>query len=107
VRRARERAAAGSDKVLVSCRNGSNASAVLIRTARKYIAEAGFTRHHVLSTDMAEGCSQQLSRQLDACGGKFRLIEERQNGPMAPRQLTGLSREASQSAQWARSIGYC
>lgn len=72
----------------------------------QHTAEAGFTRHHVLSTDMTEGCSQDLSRQLHACGAGFRLNEERQNGPMAPRQLTGRSRKAGQSAQWASSIGY-
>lgn len=72
----------------------------------QHTAEDGFTRHHVLSTDMSEGCAQQLSRQLHDCGAGFKLIEERQNGPMAPRQLTGLSREASQSVQWASSIGY-
>ncbi|OPH81315.1 hypothetical protein [Nitrobacter vulgaris] len=72
----------------------------------QHTAEDGFTRHQVLSTDMSEGCAQQLSRQLHDCGAGFKLIEERQNGPVAPRQLTGLSRGASQSVQWASSIGY-
>ena len=72
----------------------------------QHTAEPEFTRHHVLSTDMTEGCSRQLSRHLHACGDAFTLDEERQNGPMAPRQLTGRSRKAGKSAQWASSIGY-
>jgi len=72
----------------------------------QHTAEDGLTRHHVLSTDMTEGCSQQLSRDLHACGDGFRLNEERQHGPMAPRQLAGRSCKAGQSAQWVSSIGY-
>ena len=73
----------------------------------QHTAEDGFTRHHVLSTDMSEGCSQQLSRQLHDCGAGFKLIEERQNGPMAPRQLTGRSRGASQSVSGRAALVIC
>lgn len=72
----------------------------------QHTAEAGFTRHHVLNTDIAEGCSRQLGRQLHACGVDFSLTEERQNGTRAPRQLAGSSRRGSRSGQWATSIGY-
>ncbi len=72
----------------------------------QHTAEDGFTRHHVLSTDMTEGCSRQFSRLLHACGDAFTLNEERQSGPVAPRQLTGRSRKAGQAAQWASSTGY-
>lgn len=72
----------------------------------QHTAEAGFTRHHLLTTELAEGCSQQLSRHLHACGAGFSLNEERHNGSMAPRQLTGPACSGNQSAQWAASIGH-
>lgn len=72
----------------------------------QHTAEAGFTRHHLLTTDIAEGCSRQLSRQLHACGAGFSLDEERHGGSMVPRQLAGPARRDHQSAQWAASIGY-
>ncbi|NMG53805.1 hypothetical protein [Aromatoleum aromaticum] len=72
----------------------------------QHIAEAGFSRHHLLNTDSAEGCSQQFSRELQACGAGFSLNEERQNGPIVPRRMSGPSRGTGQSAQWASSIGY-
>lgn len=72
----------------------------------QHTANAGFTRHHLLATDIAEGCSRQLSRQLHACGAGFSLIEERHNGSVAPRQLAGSARKGNQSAQWATSVGY-
>lgn len=72
----------------------------------QHTVEAGFSRHHLLDTDSAEGCSQQFSRQLQACGAGFSLNEERQNGPIAPRRMSGPSCSAAQSAQWASSIGY-
>ncbi|MCK0509660.1 hypothetical protein [Aromatoleum buckelii] len=72
----------------------------------QHTVEAAFSRHHLLDTDSAEGCSQQFSRQLQACGAGFSLNEERQNGPIGPRRMSGPSRSAGQSAQWASSIGY-
>lgn len=72
----------------------------------QHTAKAGFTRHRVLNTDIAEGCARQLSRQLHACGAGFSLNEERQNGTLAPRRLAGSSRMGSRSRQWAASIGY-
>lgn len=72
----------------------------------QHTAEAGFTRHHLLTTDIAAGCSRQFSRQLHACGAGFSLDEEHHGGPLVPRQLTGSARRGNQSAQWAASIGY-
>lgn len=72
----------------------------------QHTAEAGFSRHHVLNTDRADGCSEQFSRQLHACGAGFSLHEERQNGPMAPRRITGPAHNDARSAQWASTIGY-
>lgn len=72
----------------------------------QHTAKAGFTRHRVLNTDMAEGCARHLGRQLHRCGGGFSLTEERLNGTLAPRQLAGSSRMGSQSGQWVASIGY-
>lgn len=72
----------------------------------QHSAKAGFTRHRVLNTDMAEGCARHLGRQLHRCGGGFSLSEERLNGTLAPRHLAGASRMDSRSGQWAASIGY-
>lgn len=72
----------------------------------QHTAEVGFTRHHLLNTEIAEGCSRQLGRQLHRCGGGFSLTEERQNGTIAPRQLAASSRMGSRPGQWAASIGY-
>lgn len=72
----------------------------------QHTAKAGFTRHRVLNTDMAEGCARQLGRQLHRCGGGFSLTEERLNGTPAPRQLAGTARQGSRSGQWASGIGY-
>ncbi|WP_150303164.1 hypothetical protein [Pseudomonas saliphila] len=72
----------------------------------QHTAEAGLTRHRLLNTDIAEGCSRQLSRQLHACGAGFSLSEERQNSAALPRQLAATSRKGKQSGQWASSVGY-
>ena len=72
----------------------------------QHTAEAGLTRHRLLNTDIAEGCSRKLSRQLHACGAGFSLSEERQNSAALPRQLAAISRTGSQSGQWASSVGY-
>lgn len=72
----------------------------------QHTAKAGFTRHRVLNTELAEGCARHLGRQLHACGAGFSLTEERLNGTLAPRQLAGSSRMGSRSGQWAASIGY-
>lgn len=72
----------------------------------QHTAEVGFTRHHLLNTDVAEGCSRQLARQLHLCGAGFSLNEERQNSVMAQRQLAGSSRMGGRTGQWATSIGY-
>lgn len=72
----------------------------------QHTATAGLTRHRLLNTDIAEGCSRQLSRQLHACGAGFSLSEERQNSAALPRQLAATSRQGNQSGQWASSVGY-
>lgn len=72
----------------------------------QHAAAAGFTRHRLLSTEVAEGCSRQLSRQLHACGAGFSLTEERQNSTASPRQLAAAPRSEAHSGQWAGSLGY-
>lgn len=72
----------------------------------QHTAEAGFSRHHLLTTELAEGGSRQLSRQLHACGAGFSLNEERQNGAVVPRQFSGIGRIGSHSGQWATSVGF-
>lgn len=72
----------------------------------QHSAEAGFSRHHLLTTEIAAGCCRQFGRQLHACGAGFSLNEERHNGAMVPRQLAGSARNSTPSAQWAASIGY-
>lgn len=72
----------------------------------QHSAQAGFTRHRVLNTDMAAGCARHLARQLHRCGDGFSLSEERQGGTLAPRQLAGASRMGSRGGQWAASLGY-
>lgn len=66
-------------------------------------AEAGMTRHHLLNTDVAEPCLQQLSQELQSCGA-FSLNEERHSG-IASRRLAAAP-ASSQSSQWATSIGF-
>lgn len=72
----------------------------------QHTAEARFTRHHLLTTDIAESCARQLGLELHRCGAGFSLVEERQNGAMTPRQLAGSSRMGGRSGQWAASLGY-
>lgn len=72
----------------------------------QHSADAGFSRHHLLRTGIAEGCAQQLSHQLQACGAGFSVTEERQNSAVTSRQLVASSNQTSHSAQWASSIGY-
>lgn len=72
----------------------------------QHTAAAGLTRHRLLNTDIAEGCSRQLSRQLHACGAGFSLSEERQNSVAPPRQLAATPRRGNPSGQWASSLGY-
>lgn len=72
----------------------------------QHAAAAGLTRHRLLNTDIAEGCSRQLSRQLHACGAGFSLSEERQNSAAPPRQLAAAPRNGEQPGQWASSVGY-
>lgn len=73
----------------------------------QHTAEAGLSHHHLLTTDIADGCFRQLSRQLHACGASFSLHEERFNGSVVPRQLVvEPTRSDRQSTQWATSIGY-
>lgn len=69
-------------------------------------AEAGFSRHHLITTDIAEGCSRQLSRQLHACGAGFSLDEEHRDGAISLRRLTGPAQRNEQSAQWAAGVGH-
>ena len=72
----------------------------------QHTAEAGFSRHHLVTTNSADGCSRQLSRQLKACGAGFSLHEERHSGSMAARQLVKPTPTGNPSTQWASSIGY-
>lgn len=72
----------------------------------QHTAEVGFSRHQLLTTDIADGCARQLGLQLHRCGAGFSLSEERQNGTMSARQLAGSSRGGGQPGQWATSIGY-
>ena len=72
----------------------------------QHTAEAGLTRHRLLNTDIAEGCSRQLGRQLHACGESFSVSEERQNSAALPRQMAATSRNGNQSGQWASSVGH-
>ena len=72
----------------------------------QHSVEGGSTRHRVLNTDLAEGCSRQLSRQLHACGAGFTLYEERQGSAAPSRQLAGPARRGAHSAQWAAGVGY-
>ena len=72
----------------------------------QHTATGGQSRHRLLNTTVAEGCSRQLSRQLHACGAGFTLTEERQGSASAPRQLGGPTRSAEHTDQWAASVGY-
>jgi len=72
----------------------------------QHTAETGFSRHHLITTDSADGCTRQLSRQLQACGAGFSLHEEHHNNTMPARQLDGLGPTGNQSTQWATSIGF-
>lgn len=71
----------------------------------QHTAEAGSTRHRLLNTDLAEGCSRQISRHLHACGAGFTLNEERQGSAAPARQLAGPARSGAGSVQWAAGIG--
>lgn len=69
-------------------------------------AEAGFSRHHLVTTAIADGCSRQLSRQLHTCGAGFSFDEEHRDGAISLRRLTGSVQQGTQSAQWAASVGH-
>ena len=72
----------------------------------QHMASAGQSRHHLLNTSLAEGCSRQMSRQLHACGAGFSLSEERSGSAAPARQLAGPARTMAHSEQWAASLGY-
>lgn len=72
----------------------------------QHTAEARFTRHHLRTADIAEGCARQLGLELHRCGTGFSLVEEHQNGTIASSQLADSSRMSDQSGQWAASVGY-
>lgn len=72
----------------------------------QHTAEAKITRHHLLTTDITEGCARQLGLELHHCGAGFNLVEERQNGAIAPRQLAAPARMHGRPEQWAASVGY-
>ena len=72
----------------------------------QHMASAGQSRHHLLNTSLAEGCSRQMSRQLHACGAGFSLNEERSGSTAPARQLAGPARTMAHSEQWAASLGY-
>lgn len=69
----------------------------------QHTANLRFTCHHLLSTALAESCSLQLTRQLQACGAGFNLQEERQSGLMTSRLLAA---PTQQDNQWIPSLGY-
>lgn len=69
-------------------------------------AEAGFSRHRLLNTELAAGRAQQFSRQLHECGADFSVHEECRNEAMSACGLAGSPHNAGPSAQWASSIGY-
>lgn len=72
----------------------------------QHTSDSRGSRHHVLSTGLAETCSQQLSQHLQACGAGFSVTEERQSDSMSSRRLAASSHAATQSTQWASSVGY-
>lgn len=72
----------------------------------QHVADARQSRHHLLNTNLTEGCSRQLSRQLHACGAGFTLNEERQSSAAPSRQLAGPARSTEHAEQWAASLGY-
>lgn len=72
----------------------------------QHVAEAGYTRHRLLETDIAEDYSRQLSRHLHASGAGFQMIEERQGGAASPRRSSAPLRSAERAAEWASGLGY-
>lgn len=72
----------------------------------QHVVGTGHSRHRLLNTNLTEGCSRQLSRQLHACGAGFTLNEERQSSAAPPRQLAGPARSTAHAEQWAASVGY-
>src|SRR5690606_29395344 len=71
-----------------------------------HTVEAGYSRHHLLDTDIADGCSRQLSRRLLACGAGFEITEERQGSRALPRRLLARVRGGEPRAEWASAVGY-
>ncbi|AIL62310.1 hypothetical protein [Pseudomonas alkylphenolica] len=67
---------------------------------------AGVTHHRLLSSDLADGCSRRLGRQLHACGAGFHIADERQGSLAAPRQLSAPSRSGEHTSEWASAVGY-
>lgn len=63
------------------------------------------THHRLLTTEVAADCSRQFRHELQSCGA-FSLQEERLNSAMKARQLSRLSHQNGQSAQWLASLGY-
>ena len=71
-----------------------------------HTADAGMSRHRLLTTRLTEGCAHQFGRHLKACGAGFTLVEERQDNATAARRLAGYSRSRVHADQWASSVGY-
>ncbi len=72
----------------------------------QHTAEAGLSRHRLLTAGMADGCAGQLHRQLLTCGAGFSLAEERQDSAVVAHQLAGPSRSGEHIDQWAAAIGF-
>ena len=72
----------------------------------QHSAGPDITHHRLLTTEASTDCSRQLGYQLQACGAAFSLQEESMNSAMTVRQLSRLSQQNGQPAQWLGSLGY-
>ncbi len=72
----------------------------------QHSVNAGPTRHRLLDTANADGCSRRLREHLEACPAGFQMTEERQGSAARGRQWNAPSRGGKASAEWASRLGY-
>jgi len=83
----------------------ARSAGALVPWLGQHSAEAGFSRHRLVTTPGVENCSQEFGRQLYGCGGGFSLNMEQCNGKEI-RRIAASSQDSSRAGQWAASIGY-
>jgi len=72
----------------------------------QHSASTAQSRHRLISTQAAHGCTALLGQQMNACGNGFNLQEHRLHGSDFPFELAAQQRSEKDSSQWAVALGF-